>query len=312
MLDRLTGMQVFARVAALGSLSAAARAVGMSQTMATRHIAAIEQHLDIKLLHRTTRRITLTEAGRRYLDAIEHILVELEEAEAATSADRSEVRGTLRLNAPVSFGIREIAPLLPEFARLYPKVTVDLGLNDRVVDLIEEGWDLAVRVGRLADSTMIARRLAPCRTIVCGAPAYLAERGTPSAVADLRDHNCLSYTLSETLRSDRWAFGPNGTVTVPVGGNLRANNGDALLAAALAGQGLIYQPTFVVSGDIRAGRLISIALDYPTLELAVTAVYPFDRRPPAKLRAFLDFLGQRIEPLPQWDRSIESAPSSSR
>ena len=139
MLDRVTGMQVFARVATLGSLSAAARALGMSQTMATKHIAAIEERLGIKLLHRTTRRLTLTEAGRRYLDAAERILAELEEAEAAASADRLEAHGTLRVNVPVSLGIREIAPLLPEFARSHPAVTVDFGLNDRVVDLIEEG-----------------------------------------------------------------------------------------------------------------------------------------------------------------------------
>ena len=150
MLDRVTGMQVFSRVAALGSLSAAARALGMSQTMATKHLAAVEERLGVKLLHRTTRRLTLTEAGRHYLDAAERILAELEDAEAAVSAERLEARGTLRVNVPVSFGIREIAPLLPEFTRSYPSVTVDLGLNDRVVDLIEEGWDMAVRIGRVA------------------------------------------------------------------------------------------------------------------------------------------------------------------
>src|SRR5215470_20408243 len=194
MLDRVTGMQVFARVAALGSLSGAARALGMSQTMATKHIAAIEDRLGVRLLHRTARRMTLTEAGRRYLDAAERIIADLEEAEAAASVDRVEARGTLRVNVPVSFGIREIAPLLPEFARSHPLVTVDLGLNDRVVDLIEEGWDMAVRIGRVAESTMIVRKLAPCRTALCAAPAYLAERGTPRRVSDLKDHNCLGYT----------------------------------------------------------------------------------------------------------------------
>src|SRR5262249_10765038 len=226
-LDRLTGMQVFARVAALGSLSAAARALGMSQTMATKHIAAIEDRLGVKVLHRTTRRITLTEAGRRYLDPAERIIADLEEADAAASADRLEPRGTLRANVPVSFGVREIAPLLPEFTRLHPSLTVDLGLNDRVVDLIEEGWDLAVRIGQLTESTMIMRKLASCRTALCAAPAYLAERGTPRKVSDLKDHNCLGYTLSRTLGSQRWSFGTDGAVTVAVTGNLQANNGDA-------------------------------------------------------------------------------------
>jgi DNA-binding transcriptional LysR family regulator len=305
MLDRVTGMQVFARVAALGSLSAAARALGLSPTMTTKHIAAVEDRLGVKLLHRTTRRVTLTEAGRRYLDAAERILAEIEEAEAAASADRVEARGMLRVNVPVSFGIREIAPLLPEFARSHPLVTVDLGLNDRVVDLIEEGWDVAVRIGQLADSTMVARKLAPCRTALCAAPAYLAERGTPRRVSDLGDHNCLGYTLSRTLGSERWSFGTDGSVTVPVNGNLRVNNGDALVAAAVAGQGLIYQPTFLVNAEIWAGRLVSLELDHPAVEVpGIFALYPADRRPPAKVRAFIDFLAQRFGSTPPWDRSV--------
>jgi len=302
MLDRMTGMQVFARVASLGGLSAAARALGMSQTMATKHIAAVEGRLGVRLLHRTTRRLTLTEAGRRYLDAVERILAAVEDAESTASADRVEVRGTLRVNVPVSFGVREIVPLVAQFSRTYPSVTVDLGLNDRIVDLIEEGWDLAVRIGYLAESTMIARRLAPCRTALCAAPAYLAERGTPRSIADLAGHNCLGYTLSRTLGPDRWSFGTGGTVTVPVAGNLRASNGDALVAAAVAGQGLIYQPTFLVCAEVRAGRLVPIALDHPTVEIdGVFATYPSDRRPPAKVRAFIDFLAERLGPVPPWD-----------
>ncbi len=304
MLDRVTGMQVFVRVAALGSLSAAARALGMSQTMVTKHIGAIERRLGVKLVHRTTRRLTLTEAGRRYLDAAERILAELEEAEAVASADRFEARGTLRVNAPVSFGMREIAPLLPDFVKANPAVTIDLGLNDRVVDIIEEGWDLAIRIGNLAESTMVARKLAPCRTALCAAPAYLAAKGTPRTVADLKNHNCLGYTLSRSVGSDRWSFGREGAVTVPISGNLRANNGDVLVAAAVAGQGLIYQPTFLVNSEIRARRLVSITLDHPTIEYpGIFAMYPPDRRPPAKVRAFIDFVAQRFGAVPPWDRS---------
>lgn len=191
MLDRVTGMQVFTRIAALGSLSAAARALGMSQTMATKHLSAIEARLGVRLLHRTTRRLTLTEAGRNYLDAVERILDEIEEAEAVASVEAIEVRGTLRLNAPVSFGVREIAPLLPEFARAHPLLTIDLGLNDRRVDLVEEGWDLVVRIGSLTGSTMVVRRLAPCRMVVCAAPDYLARHGEPRTIADLTQQNCL-------------------------------------------------------------------------------------------------------------------------
>jgi DNA-binding transcriptional LysR family regulator len=306
MLDRVTGMQVFARVAALGSLSSAARALGMSQTMATKHVAALEERLGVKLLHRTTRKITLTEPGRRYLESVERILAEVEEADATAAAERMEVTGTLRVNAPVSFGVREIAPLMAEFARLHPALTVDLGLNDRVVDLVEEGWDVAVRIGRIQDQTMIARKLARCRILIAGSPAYLAERGTPRTVADLAAHNCLAYTLSSALGPRRWLFGSDGTISVPIQGNLQASNGDALVVAALAGQGLIYEPTFLVGDDLRAGRLVALALDHPPIELpGVFAVYPSNRRPPAKVRAFVDFLVRRFGSGPPWDRDLD-------
>ena len=303
MLDRVTGMQVFTRIAALGSLSAAARALGMSQTMATKHLSAIEARLGVRLLHRTTRRLTLTEAGRNYLDAVERILGEIEEAEAVASVEAIEVRGTLRLNAPVSFGVREIAPLIPEFARAHPLLTIDLGLNDRRVDLVEEGWDLVVRIGSLTGSTMVVRQLAPCRMVVCAAPDYLARHGEPRTIADLTQQNCLGYTLSRIVGAERWSFGRDGATSVPVSGNLKATNGDALVAAAIAGQGIIYQPTFLVSREIAAGRLRPLKLDHDPVELdGIFAGYPSDRRPPAKVRAFIEFLSARFGPAPPWDR----------
>ncbi|MGO4573773.1 LysR family transcriptional regulator [Microvirga sp. 2TAF3] len=304
MLDRVTSMQVFLRVATLGSFSAAARALGLSQTMVTKHIAALENRLGIKLLHRSTRKLVLTEGGRNYLAAVERILTEIEEAEASASLDRIEPRGTLRLNVPLTFGFREIAPALAEFSRLYPSVTVDLGLADRYVDLIEEGWDLAIRIGRLKDSSLIARKLAPCRILVCAAPAYLEAHGTPQTLEDLRHHNCLGYTLSSTTSADRWTFGKDADIFVPVKGNLRANNGDALLAAAIAGQGLICQPTFLVGDSLRNGDLVRVLPDYPTYELGVHAVLPSGRQVPAKARAFIEFLADRFAPEPHWDREL--------
>jgi DNA-binding transcriptional LysR family regulator len=313
MLDRVTGMQVFARVASLGSFSAAARALSLSQTMVTKHVVAIEDRLGVKLLHRTTRRLRLTEAGRRYLTSCERILAEIEEAEALAAADRVEPRGTLRLNVPLSFGVREIAPALAEFTAQYPTLTVDLGLNDRVVDLIEERWDLAIRIGRLKDSTMIARRLAPCRMVLCAAPAYLAIRGRPRRVDDLKGHNCLCYTLSNETQPDRWVFGQTIDVSVQVSGNLRASNGDALRLAALAGQGVIYQPTFLVAEDLRAGRLVALTLDEPVQEpLGVFAVYPLDRHPPAKVSACVEFFARRFGPDPPWDRGLYDGLSGPR
>lgn len=308
MLDRVTGMQVFARVAALGSFSAAARALGMSQTMTTKHVGALEDRLGTKLFYRTTRRMTLTEAGQRYLEACERILAEIEEADAAAAADRVEARGRLRLNVPLSFGVREIAPALADFARHHPAVVVDLGLSDRYVDLVEEGWDLAVRIGRLADSSLVARRLAPCHLRVCAAPAYLEARGAPRTIAELSGHNCMGYTLPSVIGADRWAFGRAGEIIVPITGNLRANNGDALVAAAIVGQGLIYQPTFLVGDAIRAGRLVPIELDHPVIELLdVHAVLPSGRQPPAKVRAFIDFLARRFTPEAPWDHGLGEA-----
>jgi len=308
MLDRVTGMQVFSRVAALGSLSAAARALGMSQTMATKHMAALEARLGVKLLHRTTRRMTLTEAGRNYLDAIERILSELEQADYAASAQTFKVSGTLRLNVPVSFGVREIAPLLPEFAERYLDLTVDLGLNDRHIDLIEEGWDLVVRIGSLSNSTMRARRLAACRMMVCAAPSYIAKHGAPKSISDLAAHNCLGYKLSRMAGSGQWLFGKNGHARITVSGTLKANNGDALVTAAIAGQGIVYQPIFLVAREIRAGKLAPIRLDHEPIELdGIFAAYPSDRSPPAKVRAMIWFLAEKWGRNPPWERGLNDA-----
>jgi DNA-binding transcriptional LysR family regulator len=303
MLDRLKSLEVFAKAATIGSFSAAGRAMGISQTMVTKHVAALEVRLGVKLFHRSTRRLSITDAGRSYLEASERILTDIDAVEAAISADRIEPRGLLRLNAPVSFGMRRIASLLTEFAKLHPYVTVELSLNDRLVDLAEEGWDLAIRIGSLSDSSLIARRIAPCRTVICAAPAYLKNSGTPRTVSELPAHNCLGYTLSRLTGVNRWTFGAKAEVSVEVSGNLRANNGDALLAAAIAGQGIIYQPTFIVADSLQSGALVALTLDQPTIELGgIYAVFLPDRHPAAKVRAFIDFVAARITSEPPWDR----------
>ncbi|KAB0265992.1 LysR family transcriptional regulator [Microvirga brassicacearum] len=304
MLDRVTSMQVFVRVASLGSFSAAGRALDLSQTMVTKHIAALEARLGIKLLHRSTRKLVLTEGGRTFLAASERILAEIDEAEASASLDRVEPRGTLRLNVPLTFGFREVAPALADFSRLYPSVTVDLGLADRYVDLIDEGWDAAIRIGRLQDSSLVVRKLAPCRIVVCAAPAYLERRGNPRTPEDLTQHNCLGYTLPTAVSASRWVFGEGGGNIVPIAGNLRANNGDALLAAAVAGQGLVYQPTFLVGDSLRDGTLVRVLSDYAVPELGVYAVLPSGRQAPAKVRVVIDFLAARFSPSPEWDRGL--------
>jgi DNA-binding transcriptional LysR family regulator len=307
MLDRLTGLEVFAKVAATGSFSAAGRAMGMSQTMVTKHIAALEARLGVKVFHRSTRRLSITEAGRNYLEASERILADIEAADASVIADHIEPKGLLRLNVPVAFGTRQIAPLLSEFSRRHPLMTVELGLNDRLVDLADEGWDLAIRIGSLSNSSLIARRIASCRTVVCAAPSYLAGRGMPRTVSGFAEHNCLGYTLSSVTGVDRWVFGAKGDTIVPVSGNLRANNGEALRTAAIAGQGLAYLPTFIVADDLRAGTLIAIDLDQPTVEFGgIYAVFLPDRHPAAKVRTFIDFIANLFAPEPPWDKTLET------
>jgi DNA-binding transcriptional LysR family regulator len=308
MLDRFLGMEVFARVAALGGISAAARSLRMSPTMATKHLAALEERLGVKLLHRSTRRLTLTEAGRRFLDGAERILTDVEEVESAASAERVELRGNLRINAPVSFGTRQIAPLMARFSERYPHLRVELGLNDRVIDLAEEGWDLAVRVSQRDHRGLTGRLLAPCALVLAASPDYLARRGKPASVAELTGHDCLGYTLSPTLGGSEWWFGEKGEVRIPISGPLIASNGDALMEAAIAGLGIIYQPTFILSDALREGRLILLELDHPVrIITGVTALYP-EGRLSAKASAFIEFLAEAYgrvgEQLPPWDRQL--------
>lgn len=298
-MDRITSMRVFVRAASAGSLSAAARHLGMSPAMATKHVNALEARLGVKLFHRTTRRLSLTEAGSDYLEACQRILPDIDEAEAAAASQRIKASGLLRMNVPLSFGIRYVAPLIAEFSYQHPEVRVELGLSDANLDLIDGGWDLAIRVGRLADSPLQTRQLGDSCMMVCAAPDYLDQRGIPRTVGELAQHNCLSYTLSAMQDSSQWAFGAQGEVRVPINGDLLANNGDALLAAAVAGQGIIYQPHFIVGEAVDRGELVVLELDKPVVELGgIHVLYPPDRRPPAKVRVMIDYLAQMFEQTP--------------
>ncbi len=301
MLDRITGMQVFTRAAHLGSLSAAARQLGISPAMATKHVDALEGRLGVRLFHRSTRQLTLTEAGQKYLEACARFLPELEETEAMIVSQRVEAIGLLRLNAPLSFGVRYVAPLIPTFCQQHPRVTVDLGLNDRVVDLMEEGWDLTIRVGALKDSRLVSRKLAESAMLVCAAPDYWATYGRPKRWVDLQALNCLSFSLSNISRPDEWRFGRGADKRVAVKGSMRANNGDALVAAAVAGFGVLYEPEFIVADAIRRGELERVVLDVETADLGgIHLIRSADRTPPAKVRAMTDFLVAAFHPMPPW------------
>jgi DNA-binding transcriptional LysR family regulator len=301
MLDRITGMQVFTRAAKVGSLSGAARQLSMSAGMATKHLDALERRLGVRLFQRTTRRLNLTEPGRQYLEAVTRLLPELDEVEAMIASQRVEATGTLRINVPVSFGVRHIAPLIHEFVQRHPNVTVDLGLNDRYVDLVDEGWDLAVRVGRLKDSRLVSRKLADSNMLICAAPDYWSKHGRPYRVDELSRHNCLGFTIPTFAGPDEWRFGRDRDVRVAVKGSLRTNNGDALMAAAAAGLGVVYQPDFIVADAIRDGDLEAVSMDSPTAELGgIHILYSLDHSPPAKARAMIDFLVAAFAPQPPW------------
>ncbi|WP_439632114.1 LysR substrate-binding domain-containing protein [Shinella sp.] len=301
MLDRVTGMHVFSRAANAGSISAAARQMDLSPGMAAKHLDALEARLGVRLFHRSTRKLTLTEAGQQYLELCTRLLPELDEVEALIASQRVEATGILRLNSPLSFGARYVAPLIPAFTESHPKVIVDLGLNDRVVDLMDEGWDLTIRVGRLKDSRLISRKLAESEMIVCAAPAYWQKWGRPRRWVDLQKHNCLGFAFTNIARPEEWFFGRNREHSVAVKGSLRANNGDALVAAAGAGLGVLYEPQFIVADAIREGRLEQVTLDQPTADLGgIHLVYSPDRHPPAKVRAMIDFLVASFSPQPPW------------
>lgn len=295
MADRLAGMEVFVRAIRLGGLSAAGRSMGISPTMAARHLDALEARLGTTLVNRTTRRLALTDAGTAYLDRAERVLAEIAEADADASAQSLAVEGLLRVSAPATFGVMYIADLAADFHRLHPGVTIELGLDDRHVDLLEERWDMAIRIGRLSDSSLVARRLAPVRLAVCASPGYLAERGTPTSLADLSDHDCLGYTLVTLTGTAVWGFGPDGGEQIPIRGSLHANNGEALVRAAVAGQGLVYGPRFIAANAIRQGELVEVDLGAEYMDLgAVHAVTHSRRRLSARVRSWLDFLANRV------------------
>ncbi len=300
-MDRFAAIEAFVRVAEAQSFSAAARRLRSSKSAVSRHVSALETELGVRLFHRTTRSLTLTEAGRGYFERAIRILTDLEEANLAVSQLQSAPRGRLRVSAPMSFGFLHLASALPDFLARYPEVAVDLTMNDRFVDLIDEGFDVAVRIGAMEDSSLIARKLAPIRRVVCASPVYLKARGFPSSPDDLKGHECLFN--SNIALSQEWRFtAPDGkSWPVEVKGRLSANNGDALRVAALKSLGLVNLPTFIVGGDLQAGTLVTVLDEFISQNVAMNAVYPHSRHLSPKVRAFVDFLADRYGPQPYWD-----------
>jgi DNA-binding transcriptional LysR family regulator len=300
-MDRLDVIATFIKVAELASFTAAAGALNISRTVASDRVMQLEARLGVKLLNRTTRRVSLTEAGLAYLERARLALATLEAAEEEASTLSARPRGVLRVNAPVTFGARHVAPAVASFLAAHPELGVELTLADRRVNLLEEQVDVAVRIGRLEDSSLMARRLAPCRSIVCAAPAYIAARGMPVHPADLAKHDCLSYAYAAD--GDLWRFEREGQQeTVRVGSRIWSNNGEALAYAAIAGLGIALKPTFIVGEALRDGRLVPVLPGWTVPPLGVHAVWPPNRFLPFKTRAFIDHLAGCFGPDPYWDR----------
>lgn len=304
-MDSLHGIHAFASVVENGSFTAAARLLGQTKSAISKQVAGLEERLGARLLNRTTRRMSPTEVGHAFYERCRRIITELEEAERAVTELHTEPRGTLRINGPMSFGIRHLAAATADFMTLHPDLSVDMNLNDRLVDVVEEGYDVAIRITRLPDSSLIARKLAPFRRAICASPAYWDKHGRPEKPEDLRHHRCLHYTY--LVSGNEWTFiGPEGRSTVRVASQFRANNGDALLSAARKGLGVLNTPTFIAHDDLQSGRLEPVLPSYSDLDTNIYAIYPHNRHLSAKVRLFVDFLVARYSPEPPWDISLAS------
>jgi DNA-binding transcriptional LysR family regulator len=302
-MGRLEEMQAFLRTAEAQSFTAAAQRLGLSKSMVSQRVADLEARLGVRLLNRTTRRLSLTEAGQAFFDGCGRAIREVEDAEEAASRHGAELRGTLRLAAPLSFALLHLRPAMLDFMTEHPQLEVNLDMDDRVVDLVQGGYDMALRIGKLPDSSLVARRLATSRTTICASPAYLAARGRPDHPAQLSNHDCLLY--AGTGRADHWSFLIDGQwAAIPVRGRLQANNGDMLLAAAIAGYGIALLPSFLTGGAFERGDLVCLLPGFATPGGAIHAVYPPARQVSQRVRAFSDFLVERLGKNPYWDRSL--------
>jgi len=291
-MDRLDSMRMFLRVAELGSFSAVAQQMDLARSVVTRQIAGLEAHLGVKLIARSTRRLSLTSAGAAYLEKCRVILNLVEEAETGLAEDRQALRGQIRISAPLSFGLKHLAPVLLDFASEHPGIALDMDYSDRRANLIEEGIDLAIRITGELNPGDVARRLGTLGMTVVASPDYLARHGEPRHPSELLNHECLGYTLVPLAH---WQFVVDGQVQgYPVRSRIQANNGDALLEAAIRGLGVTCHPTFIVADAIAAGRVRRILEDYPIPELGLYAILPGNRHVPHRVRVLTDLLAEKL------------------
>ena len=294
----VASMRVFAAVVEADSFAGAADKLDLSRGMATRYVAELEKHLGVRLLNRTTRTLSLTAAGSDYYQRASQILAMVEEAAASVAQESTIPRGTLRVTASTALSNRHLYRVVSDYVQRCPGVSVELAASERMVDLVEEGFDVAVRVSSELAPGLVARRLSPVRLAACAAPAYLRKQGVPKSPEDLAGHNCLVYSYA----SNDWRFRRKGVErTVRVSGNLRSNSSEALVNAALEGLGVICEPTFVIGDQLKQKRLVHILPDWESDEFTMFAVYPSRKFLPPKVRSFIDFLGERFSPERNWE-----------
>ncbi|WP_444897155.1 LysR family transcriptional regulator [Microbulbifer sp. SSSA005] len=301
-METIAAIPIFVTVAETGGFSPAAKLLGISKSAVSKRVTQLELQLGVKLLHRTTRKLSLTEAGEHFYEHARVAYKSAKDAQDAVMQLQGEPRGRLRINAPMSFGRLHLAPLIPVFMKRYPEISIDMVLDDKVVDLVGEGFDIAIRGGDLPDTSLIARKLAPLKSVLCASPAYLKEFGEPTELEQLSAHNCLIFTYSRDVKE--WGFiKDNHLHTIEVKGNYQVNNSEALREALLQGVGIGRLPTFVAGPDIEAGKLIPLFEEYQMPAKSIYAVFPERQFMPAKVRAFIDFAIEYFGgDTPYWDQ----------
>jgi len=310
-MDRFDAITAFARVVETGSFARAADRLGVSVSSVSRHVTELEAHLGARLLNRTTRSLSLTEPGRAFHERSVQLLADLEEAEASAGAGAVVPHGTLRLTAGVTFGTHHLAPAIAEFTGRFPDMRFDVELSDRIVDLVDEGFDAAVRIGAVGGQNLVARRIGSTQLVCCASPDYLARHGEPRAPDELAQHACLVYEYAP--QREVWPFVDRAgrERRVRIAGPVRANNGAFLIALAIGGRGIGYEPDFIVGPDVRAGRLVPILRDFAPPATGIHVVYPSRRHLSAKVRAFADFLIERFRE-PAWTLDCTAAQRRAR
>lgn len=288
-MDMIAAMRMVVSVVEGGSFAAGADRLKVSRAMVSKQIQKLEEHLGTRLMNRTTRRLSLTETGRAFYDRSVQILADVEEAEQIAGQMTRSPQGMLRVTIPLSYGQHRLAAILGQYTQAFPLVQLDIELSDRKMDLVEEAYDVAVRIGALPQSDLIARKLGEVRSIACAAPSYLARHGSPATPSELGSHACLGYSLTGS-GADWQLEGPGGTVVIPIAGPIKADNGDLIALAAAAGAGIAFQPEFIVGAAIAAGRLVRVLPAWHSAPLGVYAVYPSRKHLSAKVRTFVDFL----------------------